>query len=315
MSFLSSLAFLLILGCTCEAKGPYGGHRPLTFDRLILNDGPVINGPSYRLGRILYIQEGATVDILCKQDSAVLTKWVPRFKMAWEMETPWDLRADKTRLYFYNIDHNKFPKEDNFEQYQSTFTTDGFPLDNMVKFSSTLRYTARMEDNRKGIQCIADDLDADSKAAINGNAKLYLVVRPGPAPLAYRSTIVHKWRGGFVGQINIPITEYYTSWKIIMKFNRNVFNLHGGHFQVANEPCLHERDCGDDRKNTWVIYNTFANRVLNPGDHLKLTFVAHVWKKIDQGLIADVDFYGYDQVFHTDANRGYFSSSSDIHVN
>ncbi|XP_072025488.1 uncharacterized protein [Amphiura filiformis] len=176
----------------------------------------------------------------------------------------------------------------------------------MVKPFSTLRYTAREEDNGKFVYCYGE----------NGytGAYIHLIVRPAPAPLTYKSTIVHKWGGGFVGEINIPISDYYNSWKIILKFGRKVFDLKGGHFQIANEPCLHGRDCGDDRKNTWVIYNTFANRVLNPGDHLKLSFIARVWKKMDQGVVADVDFYGYEQVFHTDAESAYQSSSSDIHV-
>ncbi|XP_072028800.1 uncharacterized protein [Amphiura filiformis] len=163
-----------------------------------------------------------------------------------------------------------------------------------------------------------EDLNSDSSPDVSSsiNANLYLIIRPAPPPLTFESTILHKFRGGFVGRIDIPISDYYTSWKIILTFPRNVFKLTGGAFQVANEPCLHVRNCGDDNQKTWVIYQTFANRVQNPGDHLKLTFVASVWKKIDQGLVANVDFYGYNQVFLTQRSGSSksYRSSSDIHV-
>ena len=40
-----------------------------------------------------------------------------------------------------------------------------------------------------------------------------------------KSTIVRQWIGGFVGQIEVPITSDYTSWKIVLEFNRRVSKL------------------------------------------------------------------------------------------
>ena len=78
--------------------------------------------------------------------------------------------------------------------------------------------------------------------------------------------------------------------------------LQGGHFNVAPESCTQKPYCGTNRedKKQWILYNTFSNRVLNPGDHLHITFIAEVWKKFDLGLAADIDFYGFDQVFRTE---------------
>ncbi len=74
--------------------------------------------------------------------------------------------------------------------------------------------------------------------------------------------------------------------------------MQGGHFIVANNNCLHVMEC-DNKPNrkVWVIYNTFANHVLNNGDTLKLTFVASSSGYGVRGLKASVKFYGYDQVF------------------
>ncbi len=73
---------------------------------------------------------------------------------------------------------------------------------------------------------------------------------------------------------------------------------------MADNPCLHQRwsngECDDnDKKKIWIIYNTFANHVLNNGETLKLTFVATTPKQL-RGLKANVKFYGYDQVFVTE---------------
>ncbi|XP_072017836.1 uncharacterized protein [Amphiura filiformis] len=296
---LLPLAILLMLGCTCEASGPFGGHADILFNELTFDDGPAVDG------KRLYIQEGAIVDVICKQASGTGSWLNDRFDVDWTLgPAPGN----------YPVDHDIFPAEKNFEAYHSTLTGSSHGLN---KALSTLRYTARMEDNGKAIFCSGVEVGVGGFASktVPGftGAVASLNVRPGPSPLAYKSTVEHKWRGGFVGEINIPISDYYNSWKIILKFPRKVFNLHGGHFQVANEPCLHKGNCGDDRQKTWVLYNTFANRVLNPGDHLKLTFIAEVWKKMSQGVIADVDFYGFDQVFHTDTES--FASSPDIHVN
>ena len=70
---------------------------------------------------------------------------------------------------------------------------------------------------------------------------------------------------------------------------------------MTDNNCLHVTDCDNKAKRKiWVIYNTFANHVLNNGETLKLTFVATTSGQI-RGLKANVKFYGYDQVFTTEA--------------
>ena len=60
-------------------------------------------------------------------------------------------------------------------------------------------------------------------------AKLYSrfvsLFSAGPTPLDLQSTIVRQWTGGFVGEIEVPISSDYTAWKIILEFNRRVSNL------------------------------------------------------------------------------------------
>ncbi len=69
---------------------------------------------------------------------------------------------------------------------------------------------------------------------------------------------------------------------------------------MADNNCLHVTDCDNKvNRKIWIIYNTFANHVLNNGDILKLTFVASTSGQI-RGLKANVKFYGYDQVFVTE---------------
>ncbi len=36
----------------------------------------------------------------------------------------------------------------------------------------------------------------------------------------------HTWPGGFTGQISVDITDFYNSWKIIMKFPKPVYRIY-----------------------------------------------------------------------------------------
>ncbi|XP_072047433.1 uncharacterized protein [Amphiura filiformis] len=308
---LASLAFTLLIG-TCEAND-------VAFNKFLLHDGETRSSCGYgNYHPRLILQEGAIVDVVCKTNKAIRRGPLSAVGVKWALQT--HTGTGNNHQYEelrFTVDDKVFPDERNYEKYHSEYV-DGPSFDKAVKVMSTLRYTARKEDHGKGLVCEGVDLNGGSSPDVSsyyyvGN-HLHLVIRPAPAPLTFKSTIVHKWRSGFVGRIDIPISDYYTSWKIIITFPRKVFNLFGGAFQVANEPCLHAPDCGDDVRKQWVIYQTFANRVQNPGDHLRLTFVAKVWKKIDQGLLADVDFYGYNQVFFTHVSSADISSSSDIHV-
>ncbi len=84
-----------------------------------------------------------------------------------------------------------------------------------------------------------------------------------------------------------------------------LFNfLQANNFNIAQEQCLHQKSCPTDKK-TWVIYNTYENRVLSPAvSPLVLQFAADCSKKIGngkgKGLVAKVKFYGYNKVFSSD---------------
>ena len=80
-------------------------------------------------------------------------------------------------------------------------------------------------------------------------------------------------------------------------------SLQGGEFNVADNNCLHKGHCTTKDLNQWIIYNTFGNRVQNPGDTIKLTFIADVSKQLSRGrgrgLTADIKFYGFCIAYHT----------------
>ena len=79
--------------------------------------------------------------------------------------------------------------------------------------------------------------------------------------------------------------------------------MQGGEFNVAGNNCLHMGHCIKDL-NQWIIYNTFGNRIQNPGDTMKLTFIADVSKQLNRGrgrgLTADIKFYGFCTAYATD---------------
>ncbi|XP_072047811.1 uncharacterized protein [Amphiura filiformis] len=298
---LSLLTFILLIG---SARGINVG-----FNHFILNDGEMRTRSDVPMqNEQMILQEGAIVDITCR------SKYPAVFGPAKGVGVKWTLAATDDQIGNYPVDPDVFPAERNLEKYNIQYVIEPWYEADAQRVISTIRYTARLEDHNKQLACAGVDLDSNVDPDVSSytGTHLHLIIRPAPAPLAFKSTVVHKWRGGFVGRIDIPISDYYTSWKIVLTFRRQVFKLVGGQFQVANEPCLHIPDCGDDKWKKWVIYQTFANRVLNPGDRLNLIFVATVWKNIDLGLVADVDFYGYDQTFHVGPSS--FSSSSDVHV-
>ncbi|XP_072036751.1 uncharacterized protein [Amphiura filiformis] len=180
----------------------------------------------------------------------------------------------------------------------------------------TMVYTARKEDNLKTVDCSFEDEDSFDSVLVSSDprATIKLLVLPGPEPQHFKTTTGDAvWIGGFVGEIHIPITAYYNSWKIVLQFPKKVFRLYGGNFNIAPEPCLHRGSCTSS-KNIWVIYNTYENRVLSPLKHLHLSFVADVSKKLrsgrggkgrGRGIVADVKFYGYNKVFGSDKTPVY----------
>ncbi len=100
------------------------------------------------------------------------------------------------------------------------------------------------------------------------------------------------------------------------------YDIQGTNFNIVPEECLHseaqERDF-----NTWVIYNTYENRVLSPLQDLDLHFIATTSKLLKggegRGLVADVKFFGYNKVFGSDFRPNHedivWSSSSEAEFN
>ena len=99
------------------------------------------------------------------------------------------------------------------------------------------------------------------------------------------------------------------------------YDIQGTNFNIVPEECLHseaqERDF-----NTWVIYNTYENRVLSPLQDLDLHFIATTSKKLRRSvrdLVADVKFFGYNKVFGSDFRPNHedivWSSSSEAEFN
>ncbi len=108
-------------------------------------DGPVTGRGDNPYSR-LYIQEGAIVEIKCKSQNALhqveaSSYWYGIFFLNYD-------ESDSDTTY---ADFVQFPYYQNWERYQSTVISSS--LNGGVKFMSTLRYTARMEDNGKYLHC------------------------------------------------------------------------------------------------------------------------------------------------------------------
>ncbi|XP_072035476.1 uncharacterized protein [Amphiura filiformis] len=255
--------------------------------------------------RYFRIQEGAIVKFLCPTVHAggLNTLNNDHMDMQWQLGNQ-DVTSDNTD----GIDVNEY-----VQMYQSNGL--GFN-DRKGKRLSTMVYTARKEDNLKTIDCSFVDEDSFDSVLVSSDPRstIKLLVLPGPEPQHFKTTIGDDvWIGGFVGEIHIPITAYYNSWKIVLEFPKKVFRLYGGNFNIAHEPCLHRGSCTRS-KYTWIIYNTYENRVLSPLKHLHLKFVADVSKKLrngrggkgrGRGIVADVKFYGYNKVFGSDKTPVY----------
>ncbi|XP_072017819.1 uncharacterized protein [Amphiura filiformis] len=249
--------------------------------------------------RYFRIQEGAIVKFICstKHAPGLNTLNDDHFDMEWHLGNQ-DVTSDNTD----GID---------IDEYVQMYQSNGLGFNGRkAKRLTTMVYTARKEDNLKKVDCnIVNEDSADSVRIQDWSSNrpsIYLLVLPGPEPQHFRTTVGDDvWIGGFVGEIHIPITTYYNSWKIVLEFPKKVFRLYGGNFNIAPEPCLHRGSCTRS-KYTWIIYNTYENRVLSPLKHLHLKFVADVSKKLrsgrggkgrGRGIIADVKFYGYNKVF------------------
>ncbi len=134
----------------------------IEFSELMFPDGP-------QNGRwVLRIHEGAIVDIVCKNfRQAILIPDLHRFNKLWALGTP-----------LYEVDYDIFPVKDNVEQYALSNTEDdpSYLLKNKVRIHSTLRYTARMEDNGLYLMCYPYDERSDDSLYIRGGQTVFLSI-------------------------------------------------------------------------------------------------------------------------------------------
>ena len=116
------------------------------FDEMTFNDGP-INGRSVTQYSRLYIQEGAVVEIRCKSQKPARESEYQQYY--WY--GVWFLDYNGKSSDAVQVNSDVFEITDNWEKYHS-HDVDG-SLGPYVKLVSTLRYTGRIEDNGKYLQC------------------------------------------------------------------------------------------------------------------------------------------------------------------
>ncbi|XP_072042265.1 uncharacterized protein [Amphiura filiformis] len=279
------------IGIICTNHAHFDEDHIRTYDG-VLDGGSIVE-------RFFRIQEGAIVKFICatQQAGGLNTLDNDHMDIEWELGQQ-VVTSDNTD----GID---------IKEYVQMYQSNGLGFNGRKgKRLSTMVYTARKEDNLKTINCdFIDEDEYDSVLVSSVPERILLLVLPGPEPQHFETTVGDQvWIGGFVGEIHIPITSYYNSWKIVLEFPKKVFRLYGGNFNIAHEPCLHRGSCTQS-KYTWIIYNTYENRVLSPLKDLHLSFVADVSKKLrggrggkgrGRGIVADVKFYGYNKVFGSD---------------
>ncbi len=100
----------------------------------------------------LYTQEGAVIEISCKTRDAnaesiygVGTTWYGTWLLDYE-----DSGTTATRI---DSDLGLFEITENFEKYHSTTVQETESFGHYMKRVTTLRYTGRLEDNGKYLQC------------------------------------------------------------------------------------------------------------------------------------------------------------------
>ncbi len=150
------------------------GQPSFTFEDMTFNDGLIKSRTITQYSR-LYIQEGAVVEITCKsarpdRESLYSTEfWYGVWFLDYDTSTQWATQVDST---FFRI-------QNNWERYHSTDVESGTSLDNFLKFVSTLKYVARLEDNGKYLQCRTAEGSTSNTRIINtaNHALVVLIVR------------------------------------------------------------------------------------------------------------------------------------------
>ncbi len=121
--------------------------QPFVFYEMTFADGPITDRSTNSDSR-LYIQEGAIVEISCKTPNA---RWSYNVLSNYDYYGVWLLNYDDSRSTTTRVDSDIFEITDNWEQYHSTGVSS--ELVKHIVFVSKLRYTGRLEDNGKYLQC------------------------------------------------------------------------------------------------------------------------------------------------------------------
>ena len=137
------------------------------FTEMNVADGP-ITGKAGSMYSRLYIQEGAIVEITCKSNKAS--------RESEYTDGNW-FGADDSQSFTTRVDSDIFEITDNFEKYHSTDVHDSTSLGTYIKFVSSLRYTGRLEDNGKYLQCRTADSSKAVRTGPNNAAVIVLIVR------------------------------------------------------------------------------------------------------------------------------------------
>ncbi|XP_072037346.1 scavenger receptor cysteine-rich type 1 protein M130-like [Amphiura filiformis] len=185
-------------------------HGEQLQDKLQTYDGehiPWKHNPSSILP-IFRIQEGAVVKVVCPSYRAggLNTLNDDHVDIEWHLGGK-EISSDN---------HNGIALQEKIQMYQSNGL--GFNGRKGKRLASMV-YTARKEDNMKVLGCRAIDEDSYDSVLVTSSSYysgMTLLVLPAPAQQHFKTTILGDfiWIGGFVGEIHIPISDYYNQGRI-----------------------------------------------------------------------------------------------------
>ena len=113
-------------------------------------DGPITGRQANSHSR-LYIQEGAIVEMSCKSPTTFRESIA--LNSANDYRGVWLLNYDQSGSSTTKVDSEIFEITDNWEKYHAFTVQESTSLGNYIRMTSKLRYTGRLEDNGKYLQC------------------------------------------------------------------------------------------------------------------------------------------------------------------